>query len=798
MESNFTSLKKFSIKQIVANIVITTLSLSGLYGLASPANAATPVGTTSNALVGVNAGLGVASINNSAAAAGVLVGSMTATASARSYGLVAKSANSSVGTGQTAQVALGGILSLYTVASTTIAFSATGGVMSATATGSTSNFPGTAPTTSTTAIAFTSAASGTAYIASVLYTAPETAGTYTITLNVAAAPGLSANTPTAINPLLGTTIGSIVVTVGGSHPAVGGTNAPDSLGAVNASMFVAVASNSGVTGAIHGMGNLIGDGESAALSKGLISKDTSFRTAQSATVFSGAVLSLYALVSTTTAITASAGSFSGSVGHSGVTATYSSSVNTTLFTGSTSTALDTVATLYTAPSTPGVYTVSLYTGNSTTQPTETDPAVTLGARITVTVVAASAGGSVSLPYSACNTATTSAAITAGAGTAGLDSTGRVADGGQWFIDFDLNDVYSADLAAGNVVASATNGALVSIGNAGSTPVIGSGSTAVSLRDGVSDTVRVDQPTAGAPVTTTVTISYNGVTVCTKTVTIRGAVDSLTIANVGTQKLNTSGGSAQWMYQEIGLYSAGLFTVLAKDSAGNIVATPSTLGTFSMDATTTTTTVIATSFPTLSSSSSSSDLTRFTLGSFYCSNIAAGQSNIKIKFTAAATGKITTSPAFVARCADDPYTYTASLDKASYTQGELATATVKFLDSKGNAANSVTAPGASTFVLPYMTGVSFTLPSASSTAVTKADGTVAYTFTVGNSTGLSAGTYTGIVEYSDLVAGVKSTPTYKLSTGSTDVTFTEVLKSVVALIASINKQIQALQKLILKR
>jgi len=49
-----------------------------------------------------------------------------------------------------------------------------------------------------------------------------------------------------------------------------------------------------------------------------------------------------------------------------------------------------------------------------------------------------------------------------------------------------------------------------------------------------------------------------------------------------------------------------------------------------------------------------------------------------------------------------------------------------------------------------------------------------------------------------VAATKATPTYKLVTGSTDVTFTEVLKSVVALIASINKQIQALQKLILRR
>jgi len=49
-----------------------------------------------------------------------------------------------------------------------------------------------------------------------------------------------------------------------------------------------------------------------------------------------------------------------------------------------------------------------------------------------------------------------------------------------------------------------------------------------------------------------------------------------------------------------------------------------------------------------------------------------------------------------------------------------------------------------------------------------------------------------------VAAVKATPSYKVSTGSTDVSFTEVLKSVVALIASINKQIQALQKLILQR
>jgi len=49
-----------------------------------------------------------------------------------------------------------------------------------------------------------------------------------------------------------------------------------------------------------------------------------------------------------------------------------------------------------------------------------------------------------------------------------------------------------------------------------------------------------------------------------------------------------------------------------------------------------------------------------------------------------------------------------------------------------------------------------------------------------------------------VAASVATPKYTVGTGVTTVTNEEVLKSIVALIASINKQIQALQKLILKR
>jgi len=169
---------------------------------------------------------------------------------------------------------------------------------------------------------------------------------------------------------------------------------------------------------------------------------------------------------------------------------------------------------------------------------------------------------------------------------------------------------------------------------------------------------------------------------------------------------------------------------------------------------------------------------------------------KIKFTNAGTGNVVTSDAFTLRCSDDPYTYTASWDKASYVQGELATLTVKFLDSKGNAANNVGSAGVWTGVMPMLTAVSAT----GSAPTLKNDGTVSYTFSVGTTTGMTAGTYSSIIDFSSLtaVAAVKATPTYKVSTGGDTTSNADVLKSIVALIASINKQIQALQKLILKR
>jgi len=465
-----------------------------------------------------------------------------------------------------------------------------------------------------------------------------------------------------------------------------------------------------------------------------------------------------------------------------------------------------IATYWTAPTTVGTYTISKYYAVNTSVPTLASPSSgTLGGQITVTVVAASAGGAYSPVYSACYTKTAvTGAVNLGTNTA--DSTSSsVTNGNQWYIGIALNDAYAANLSSGNLVASATNGGIVNLTSTGdgSALAAGTGSTQVAYGTGEQAMVRIDQPTAGAPLTTTVTVTYNGTTVCTKTVTISGAPASVNISKVATGDLSSTTTNANSLEDPAGVGGVstsgareGHYYVQLKDSAGNIVL-PASSAEFSMDPATTTTTVTALAVNSLVATSTSSTSTYSnSVGTFTCGPVA-GSSAVKLRHTSAATGVTIVSPAFTARCADNPYTYTVSTDKASYTQGEIGTLTVQFLDSKGNKANSVIAVGAVTMVLPMLTLVTAT---GAATATTDADGVIKYTFTVGTTSGMTAGTYSGIVDFTALtaVAATKATPTYKLSTGGDTTTNADVLKSIVALIASINKQIQALQKLILKR
>jgi len=593
----------------------------------------------------------------------------------------------------------------------------------------------------------------------------------------------------------------------------GGTNTQTDQGLINENLFVATLPNTGseaVVGGTAGTVSTVTGIDDTALSKGLLAKDASSGTAQTATVLAGGALSLYTRVSTAAAFFTTGGSFS--AGYAGATKSpYYNSTNTYVgFDEAGAASLyvaSGIAVLWTAPTTVGTYAVHMLTGFATDstgasiEPTAANGLTppTLTAAITVTVVAASAGGAYSAANSACETTQNLAGATA-TNVDGVDSTSSVANGGSWAIALKLRDAYAQALTAGNLVATATNGALLSWGSSAgtvtATPLAGTGSTVVAYRAGSLDALRIDQGTAGAPLTTTVTISFNGTTVCTKTVSIAGKVATLEVSAIQTQDLSL--GTHSKDIDASGRTGGQLFQVVAKDSAGNRVATDG-LGTFSADSAS-----LAAALPTVSAISvahsatatSSTSAYSYSTGLYTC-GAAAGTASMKIKFTTTGTGEAVTSPAFTLRCADNPYTYTASWDKASYVQGEVATLTVAFKDSKGNAANNVVTPGAATFVTPMLTAVSTT---GSGSMLPSANGSKTYTFTVGTTSGMTAGTYTSIIDFTGLtdVAAEKATPTYKLTTGGDTTTNADVLKSIVALIASINKQIQALQKLILRR
>lgn len=602
-----------------------------------------------------------------------------------------------------------------------------------------------------------------------------------------------------------------------AHSAVGGTNTLTNVGQVAGagraagqtnntsteagSLFVSIADNTtpAAVASVTAVTGACSFADDLGRSKGLLFKDSSSGIAQSASVLPGAQLSLYACTATAAAFIASAGTFSsasnGAVGAS--TWTYSSNNAKTWSPNITVAEGTSIGAIWTAPTTLGTYTVSLYTGfytnssgvNLIADATNGGTPETLSANITVSVVAATSGGSYNAGESFCKAVRGSTTTPAN----NIDDSGVVPNGLSWSIDFALNDAYGADLDTGNLAATATNGALLAFGTAGATPVAGTATTVTASSAGANSTVRVSQGTAGAPVTTTVTISYNGTVVCTKTVSIAGTVAALTIpaANVAVQDLSSDAGSSTWFSDATG--RAGTFYVVATDSVGNRIATPATVGIYSADSATLGTIVTGVVFDSnkLASSTSSTSPLSATVARHSCAANAGTQAGVKIKFTLA-NGTVVTSAPVNLSCADNPSTVSASFDKAKYISGEVAKLTVSFKDSKGNAANNVTTIGASTISVPGMTLVSTT---GSPQAVAGAGGNVVYTYTVGQ----NSGKYAAVVDFTGaLVLSTVQNPSYEISTGGDTTTNADVLKSIVALIASINKQIQALQKLILRR
>ena len=122
-------------------------------------------------------------------------------------------------------------------------------------------------------------------------------------------------------------------------------------------LTAAILANTAVTHTAY----VIASGASVARSVGLISQDAASGTAQVATVRTSGVLSLYAKVSTTAAISADGGTFSDSTVTPGGVNTATTGTTSTLFT-ITGAAIATgtpIATLWTAPAIAGTYTITV-------------------------------------------------------------------------------------------------------------------------------------------------------------------------------------------------------------------------------------------------------------------------------------------------------------------------------------------------------------------------------------------------------------------------------------------------------
>ena len=457
----------------------------------------------------------------------------------------------------------------------------------------------------------------------------------------------------------------------------------------------------------------------------------------------------------------------------------------------------TLAGIFTASSTVGtVATIAAYSGigiNSTDNRT----AGSLLGIWTLTVIAASAGGS----YDATNSTVTQQACvaktTAASGTNAFETTSRCANGRNGVIYAAIKDAYGAAVTSGTLTATATGGALVTVQN--STPSAGdnySPSAAFSsVTPGVGNYITVTQPVANTAGSSTVTITHNGVTVGTKTINWAGdaativvdTANSATIIRNGTS--DATGGSAR--------PQLGAVFYAVKDAAGNVIST-TTRPTISNDSGS----MVGATISTTTASGATQGVLTQSLGLGYgvdninlpSSSQAAnrGAGSYKLKWLKADGTPIYSQEVKVTvsySATGLPYTFDASWNKSSFVPGEIAELTIALKDAYGNSMADQTALTG----VVIITGSNNTTVGGECTAAsTTTKGVKVCKFSIGN----TAGSYAWSVALSTDTAQSAVVGTLKVTDGA--VSNAEVLKSIVALIASINKQIAALQKLILAR
>ena len=344
------------------------------------------------------------------------------------------------------------------------------------------------------------------------------------------------------------------------------------------------------------------------------------------------------------------------------------------------------------------------------------------------------------------------------------------------------DAYNTVLTSAHYVqVSATNGALVSItqGTNSTTPTVSTGFIATSGSASTDPVVQVKAAGAvAAGGSTSVTVSIDGTVVGVVPFTFTGKVAKVVLGAAGN---GYSGAptNAKPARMQLSFYDASGTQVYPDNTS----AYPQTLAK----------NVNAWKGFGTSNTANVWPLSDGTAGYVYfgCPSGTNVTDAAAMDYTNA-DGTVVTSNSMGFTCSGDADTYTAKLDKSTYKPGDIATLTVTFKDLKGSLANDkATGIAAADPVISLGGMTAVTAPAVNDYTT---NGVKTYTYTVGTSTG----GYAGSVSFPtvNLNDGVAQTLSYTIADGGTSLN--DVLKGIVSLIASINKQIAALAKLVTKK
>jgi len=376
-------------------------------------------------------------------------------------------------------------------------------------------------------------------------------------------------------------------------------------------------------------------------------------------------------------------------------------------------------------------------------------------------------------------------------TTNLTTPGLSAFGAPQYAAIRVRDAYSNSITTGFLSATATGGYVAfSTGGSAATTSATSASAYWSSTSEIDKVFLTALPTSNVGGTVNVTISFNGTVIATKSFTFTGKVAKVVLSNSHNAKLNSSTitDKSNGNYVNVAYY----------DAAGNTVYPLANSATYP-DATSKDANISGTGIAYKSvtnPTSSSAGIVWFTTGTVNATGqLAVDYTNVD--------GSVVVSNSLPVAAAGSAYTYSVKLDKSKYAPGDIATLTVTFKDSTGAlAADETSTTSAGRGIVNGTTAASVSPGSTVWTAITgptatdvTQNGVITYKYSVGT----TSGTYNAVVDFPWVDAnagGAAQSASFTIADGSTSLN--DVLKGIVSLIASINKQIAALAKLVTKK